>query len=135
MTMVAKVIEFNQEVVRIAPRTPAILGSNEAKWLYNVLIEEANELHVASRNRDLVGCVDALIDSIYFAIGGLYRHGLTEAEILEIFSIVHEANMAKHPGTKNREVKHHLDAVKPKGWVSPEDQIQQVLRRRTTKPN
>src|SRR5690606_19998120 len=125
--MFSRVFDFNANVVGIQPRrlgeiTP---GHPEIEWLVGVLQEEAQELAEAE---SLVDQVDALIDSIIFAMGGLYRLGLTEEQALKCFHAVMDANFEKRSGQKKgREVEGVKDAVKPEGWKGPEARIKEIL--------
>jgi len=129
--MFEKVQEFNLKVVCVpGDRKPGELEPSERDWLINALAEEIGEFADAHNNQDFVGSIDALIDLIYFAMGGLTRLGLRAEVSTEIFNAVHAANMAKASGVKEeRDVTHDLDAVKPEGWVSPEETIAGILEK------
>ena len=118
--------KFNHEIVQIPYRRfPYKLDRNEARWLAHVCEEEVSEFKDAYRAEDLIGQVDALIDLIYFAMGGLTRLGVEPDKALDIFKSVHEANMLKFKGNKGRGS--DLDAVKDKSWVGPEAKIKKIL--------
>lgn len=125
--MLTRVFDFNARVVGVQPRllgtiTPA---DPEIEWLVGVLQEEAQELAEAG---NLVEQVDALVDSIIFAMGGLYRLGLTDEQALKCFHAVMDANFGKKAGQKEgREVEGVKDAVKPEGWKGPEARIKEIL--------
>jgi predicted HAD superfamily Cof-like phosphohydrolase len=120
------VTEFNKKVVKVPDRNVHMLGSLETTWLADRLVEEAHELEVAST---LVDQVDALLDSMYYAIGGLVRAGLTPKQMDNCFRAVHAANMTKHRGTRAFGVKHPegADAVKLDNWEGPENIIRMEL--------
>ena len=115
--MFQKVEEFNLQVVCVpSDRKPGALEENEKNWLVGALTEEIVEFDEAHEHQDFVGCIDALMDSIYFAMGGMTRLGIRAEVSKEIFEAVHEANMKKERGVKaEREVKLDLDAVNQKG--------------------
>jgi predicted HAD superfamily Cof-like phosphohydrolase len=71
--------------------------------------------------------VDALIDLMYFAIGGLVRLGLQPEQMEKCFDVVHSCNMNKTKGRKAREVTSDLDAVKSVDWEGPERRINSIL--------
>lgn len=120
-----RVFLFNEAVVKIARRPLQPLKPQEKDWLVMALREEATEL---SDSTNLVDQVDALIDSIIFATGGLYRLGLTEEQALQCFHAVMDANFEKKAGQKpGRIVGDVADAVKPAGWVGPEERIRGIL--------
>lgn len=125
--MMVKVIEFNRDVLGIHPRPIGMLSSQESSHLHKCLVEEANELSDACRNGDLIGSIDALIDSVYFALGGLYKMGLTPELADEIFAVVHDANMTKRKGVIKSRATGAADAVKPENWVPPEERIGDLL--------
>jgi len=125
--MLTRVFDFNAQVVGIEPRLLGTItpGHPEIEWLVGVLQEEAQELAEAET---LVDQVDALIDSIVFAMGGLYRLGLTKEQALECFHAVMDANFEKKAGQKKgREVEGVKDAIKPEGWKGPEARIKEIL--------
>lgn len=119
---------FNKEVVGIDRNTPRLLERKENEWLCGALREEIEEFLEAYEQRSIVGCVDALIDLIYFASGGLTRMGVSHTQSEKIFDQVHSANMRKKGGAKEgRKVQSDLDAYKPKDWKSPEEAIASIL--------
>lgn len=125
--MFTRVFDFNAQVVGIEPRPLGTITPEhpEMGWLVRVLQEEAQELAEAE---NLVDQVDALIDSIIFAMGGLYRLGLTEEQALKCFHAVMDANFEKKAGQKEgREVEGVKDAIKPEGWKGPEARIKEIL--------
>jgi len=126
MSVFKKVETFNREVIGIKQPKIEALDPETQIWLADCLHEEAQELQEAT---DIVDMIDACIDAIYFAAGGLTRMGFP-AEISELlFDVVHRANMAKHRGVKEaRETKIEADAVKPEDWVPPEGSIRKILQ-------
>jgi predicted HAD superfamily Cof-like phosphohydrolase len=118
--------EFNREVVGIDRDELNLLNKTESDWLIGALHEEIDEFIEAD---ELVDKVDALMDLIYFAAGGLTRMGVTHKQAQDIFDIIHTANMKKAGGVKKgRSVEFELDAHKPEGWLPPEDQMKKILR-------
>ena len=125
--MFDRVFQFNREIVGIGSRQLKAFSEPEKKWMVGVLREEAAELE---SSEDLVDQVDALVDSIIFAVGGLSRLGLTSVEAYQCFSAVMAANFEKKAGSKaGRVVEGVADAVKPTGWVGPEERIKSILAR------
>ncbi len=124
-----KLVEkFNKDIVKIGDRDICALPKDEAKWLVGALEEELREFGVAYDTCDFIGSVDALIDLMYFAMGGLSRMGIPAEASKAIFEAVHNANMEKVKGAKEgREVQSELDATKPEGWECPEGRISKVL--------
>jgi hypothetical protein len=123
--MIPRVFEFNSQVVGIPIRALEALPSEEKRWLIGVLMEEAKELEEAASLPDMV---DALIDSVVFAIGGLYRLGLTPDQAEACFHAVMDANFQKRSGQKpGRSFEGVADAVKPPGWKDPKFLINEIL--------
>lgn len=120
------VYRFNKEVVGVeAPTPPSYLDEATTTWLHDALGEEACELLDA---RALVDQLDALGDSMIFALGGMYRAGLTPDQAEAVLMAIMGANFAKKAGTKeSRAVEGVKDAVKPAGWVGPEPRIRAIL--------
>ena len=125
----AAVIEFNQNILGIEPRKLEPMPENEAKHLVKCLNEEVNDEFMEGQTKgDLVDCVDALIDAMYFALGGLYKMGLSAHQIEACFLAVHQANMEKKKGVvAGRAVEGAVDAIKPAEWKSPEQRIAEIL--------
>lgn len=125
--MFKRVEKFNKEVVLIGDRMMTLPNDPEHIWLMGVIDEEKRELDEAHTNQDYIGYIDALIDNIYFCLGGLVRIGLNEELVEKIFDIVHHCNMEKVKGKKARLIESDDDAIKPDNWVSPEDKIIEIL--------
>ncbi len=117
--------EFNKEIVGIERETPQLLEPKEFDWLIGALKEEVGELEEAT---NLTEQVDALIDLMYFASGGLTRMGIDHTTSRKIFEVVHNANMQKARGKKEgRAIQIDLDASKPEGWKAPDETIRELL--------
>ena len=129
LTEFHQVESFNKSVLNIEPpKERRLLDHDTIKLSHSQLVEEANELLDAHTEHDYIGAVDACIDSIYFAMGILYKLGVTEDQYGAIFEVVNEANMAKVKGkAKGRESHNADDATKPEGWESPEGTIARIL--------
>jgi predicted HAD superfamily Cof-like phosphohydrolase len=125
--MFERVEKFNKEVVKIGDRPMGLLDKSEHLWLVNAIDEEKNELMQAHNQQDYIGYIDALVDNLYFTLGGMVRIGLSPKLVEDIFNAVHECNMTKVKGRKSRVVESDLDATKPEGWVSPEEAIINIL--------
>lgn len=128
MSFPHQVVEFNSKVLKISQRPKGMLAEAEFQISENSLKEEIDEFIEAHQSGDFVGCVDAMIDLMYFANGVLYKMGLTPEEIVKCKTAVHEANMEKKLGVNHRRGDGSAaDAVKPEGWVSPEERIIDIL--------
>jgi len=126
---VCQVIEFNKHVIGVKDREITPLSAPEARFTYKALLEESEEFNEAFEMGDIIGCVDALIDIQVFAIGALFKMGLDESHITRCMNAVCDANAQKHGGhlNKARSESAVTDAVKPEGWVGPEERIANVL--------
>lgn len=122
------IVDFNQNILGIAQRQPAMLNESEFKISMKCLREEVSEFAEAHFQGDFIGCIDAIVDLRYFAVGVLYKLGLTAEQIEQIDQAVHDANMQKKLGKKaGRGDGVAADAVKPEGWISPEERIAAIL--------
>jgi predicted HAD superfamily Cof-like phosphohydrolase len=128
--MINSIVEFNEKVLGIVGRPLDFLSYDEINYLDKAILEERNELLMAHGNGDLAGVVDAILDLCYFAIGGLHRMGLTPEEIGKCFQTIHASNMLKKTGTQLKRGGKAIDAVKPPGWVPPEEVIAKILKRK-----
>lgn len=126
-TFVRDVIEFNRDLLGIAQRQVQLLTTEEHTHLNMALQEELKEFNDAVMQGQIVESVDALIDLMYFAVGGLWKHGLTHAQIVKSMQAVHAANMQKRKGKIAKRYTGAADAVKPENWVSPEVRIADIL--------
>jgi predicted HAD superfamily Cof-like phosphohydrolase len=69
------VYAFNQDLLKVAPSPfPRSLTREESLYARSCILEESDEL---SESFDIVSQVDALIDTLYFSLGHLYRLGLS----------------------------------------------------------
>lgn len=128
-SFVKNVVEFNKKVLGIKQRKLGLLSMSETLITNQALAEELEEFGTACDDRDLVGCIDALIDLQYFAVGAMYKMGMTSAQIEKCMSAVHQANMTKRKGVnKKRGDGKAADAVKPTGWTAPEERIKKIMR-------
>lgn len=122
-----KVSEFNKKVLDVhhEHRSYSLAPRQELEHLYKQLQEEVDEYRIASLvDADYVETIDALIDLIYFAMGGLIRNGLSPDDFKNVFEIIHSANMRKDPGiVHKRATEGVLDAVKPEDWEPPNQQL------------
>lgn len=125
--MVNSVIRFNQQVLDIQPRELGVMVEGEANATVKALVEESQEFADAYHDQDILGQVDALIDSIYFAIGGLYKMGLSGVQIDAAFEAVHQCNMKKKLGIVEKRNNPLGDAVKPQDWSGPEEALAEIL--------
>lgn len=126
LDIVWRVFKFNRMIGAGKSEVPGQIGPSTKEWLTKALEEELQEFREANTPED---SVDALIDLIIFACGGLYRAGMTPDQAKACFTAVLDANDAKKAGVKqNRAVAGVADAVKPTGWVDPKNTIALLLK-------
>ena len=75
------------------------------------------------RDPDLVLAVDGICDLVYVAYGAAEAIGI---DVEPFFDVVHAANMKKTGAPKKGEP--WKPGAKPPGWVSPDAEIQRLLR-------
>ena len=127
--MISQVCEFNRTILGIEQRPIGFMPDQEVEHLVKAMYEEVEEFHDGTSNGDLIGAIDGLCDLIYFAMGGLWKMGLTPEVASEIFTAIHEANMTKRKGVIARRDTGAPDAIKPADWVPPEARIAEILDR------
>ena len=115
-----QVSNFNRDIIGYTfPPKPTKLPSTVKELLLIQLREEIDELE---NSNTLTDEVDALIDLIYFAFGGLYKQGIEEDTFGALHTIVHNCNMTKVAGKKASRGYDGTaqDAVKPANFIPPE---------------
>lgn len=126
--MVANIFAFNRDLLGVKNREKALLSQKELDYAIKAAVEETMEFKDAHETQDFISAVDAVCDLLYFGIGFLARMGLSEEEVRQCMQVVHEANMQKKLGVQEKRGGEGVaDAVKPTGWVGPEERIAEVL--------
>ena len=127
--MIKSIYEFNTQLLGVQTGTPHLLNKSEFDWLIVALNEEIQEFTESHEKGDMVGCVDGLLDLAYFAVGACTRMGLTQKQIEQCFSFIHNANMMKKQGQKDTRPTDGTvaDAIKPTNWKAPEEQMKLEL--------
>lgn len=127
MEFINAVVDFNKEILGIQQRIVRGMPEKEQEITLKCLAEELAELKQAIDNASIVDQVDAIVDLVYFAFGALYKIGLTPEQINACCMAVHNANMSKKRGVNAKRATGAADAIKPEGWVSPEERISKIL--------
>lgn len=126
--MIRDIFQFNRDVLKLpAPSEPRLLDEKTLKISVKCLREEVEELETAHEVIDYVGAVDAVLDNIYFAVGILYKLGLTEDQVDRCMETVHSCNMRKKLGINAKRDTGAADAVKPSDWEGPEERIARII--------
>jgi predicted HAD superfamily Cof-like phosphohydrolase len=107
------------------PELPGLINQEWCLERFRFLNEEADEFYKAAMSADMVGAVDGLLDDIYVALGTLWQMGLSNDTLQECWRAVQNANMRKVRGIGPRGMK--VDAIKPKGWYGPEQDIAKAI--------
>lgn len=129
--MIRSVIEFNHDILGIEKRSLGPMPVAEMEHLIKSLHEEVDEFEEACSDGDFIKQIDSLLDGIYFALGGLYKMGLTAEMVDDIFAAIHAANLRKKKGVVARRDTGAPDAIKPDDWISPDERIARILDRHT----
>lgn len=96
MNFIEQIVNFNQEILNVEQRTQALLPANEAQISIESLIEEAQELRDAFGEKDFIKAVDAVADTLFFAVGVLYKFGLTSNQIANVILSQYNGRL-EHP--------------------------------------
>ena len=120
-----QVTQFNSEILGIDRQEVNMIPGDEAGDLWEFITEELGEFLEAETVAEEV---DALLDIIYFAVGGLAKAGLSPRQMHYCMTAVHEANMTKSLGRKDsRPDIQGTDAKKPDDFVDPNETIAEIL--------
>lgn len=119
------IFTFNEEIIGLGDVELNPLTVQQFEWMTKFIQEELTEFHDAFNAQDLVGMVDAIGDLIYGAMGAFKKMGLKREHVRQVFAAIHAANMTKKRGNKGRGSDE--DAVKPEGFVPPEEAISDIL--------
>lgn len=123
MNVSEKVLEFRIKLGLPVSPEPRMLTAEEASFYARFVMEELSEFLKAHESKDMAEAADAVVDLIYVMVGCAHHMGLP---FNTLFNLVHNANMLKEPGETKRGIK--ADAIKPNGWVPPEEQIRKLLQ-------
>lgn len=101
--------------------TPVLITPERAKARYAWLQEEIDEFLEA---KTIAEQADAMIDTIYFAVGTMVEMGVTPQEL---FEIVQNANMAKLWPDGKPHYNEINKVIKPEGWEDPEPKLLEAI--------
>lgn len=100
---------------------PTLMGPERAQARYTWLQEEIDEFLEAE---DIVEQADAMIDTIYFALGTLVELGIKPEAL---FNIVQGANMAKVWSDGKPRFNDMGKVIKPQGWQDPHEKLKATI--------
>lgn len=104
---------------------PTLLTYERALKRYKWMLEEINEFLEASKNQDIVEQADAMIDTMYFALGTLVEMGVKPDKL---FYIVQEANMSKLFSDGKPHYNEMGKVIKPDGWQDPHKKLELAIK-------
>lgn len=120
-----EVKKFHEAFGHPVAERPTVLSMDRAEKRYAWMLEEINEFMEATKNEDIVEQADAMIDTIYFALGTLVEMGVSPDKL---FYIVQEANMSK---LWSDGMPHYNDVgkvIKPEGWQDPHTKLELAIK-------
>lgn len=121
-----KVKEFHQKFGHPVSSSPVSLTVERAKKRYTWMMEEINEFLEAAKQQDIVEQADAMIDTIYFALGTLVEMGIKPDKL---FNIVQEANMSKLWSDGKPHYNEMGKTIKPSTWVDPHPKLEEAINK------
>lgn len=126
--MINDIFEFHNKFNFIKPHQPSLLPNDLRDFRIKFMQEELDEFIDAHRKGDLAGCLDALVDLTYVALGTAF---LMNLPFEPAWDAVHKANMLKVRAERAADSKRGtpFDVVKPPGWVPPD--IQSIIEEYT----
>lgn len=122
--MLNDIHQFHTHFKLPRPNAPSLLTPELKDFRIRFMQEELDEFIVAHNKQDLAGCLDALVDLVYVALGTAW---LMNLPFDKAWTAVQKANMSKvraeRPGDSKRGTS--FDVIKPPGWQAPD--IQAVI--------
>ena len=100
---------------------PVLMGKERAKARYTWMLEEIDEFLEAD---SIVEQADAMIDTIYFALGTLVEMGVKPEAL---FEIVQHANMSKLWDDGLPHYNEMGKTIKPEGWQDPHEKLKEAI--------
>lgn len=116
-----KVKEFHQKFNHPVSERPVLLSAERVQKRYKWMKEEIDEFNAAN---SIVDQADAMIDVIYFALGTLVEMGIPPANL---FSIVHEANIAKLWEDGLPHYDEDGKTIKSPKWKDPSPALKEII--------
>ena len=120
-----EVRQFHQAFGHPISDIPVSLTVERAQKRYAWMLEEINEFLDAAKAQDIVEQADAMIDTIYFALGTLVEMGVQPGIL---FDIVQNANMSKLWPDGKPHYNEMGKVIKPEGWEDPHPRLQLVIK-------
>lgn len=118
--------DFHKAFGHPVSESPKFMQPERACKRYKWMKEEIDEFITATEDGDIYEQVDAMIDTIYFALGTLVEIGVNPEPI---FNIVQKANMSKLWDDGKPRYNEDGKVIKPKGWIDPHESIKREIDR------
>lgn len=115
---------FHEKFGHPIGKKPRGMELERAKKRYNWMLEEINEFIDAVKKDDIVEEADAMIDTIYFALGTLVEMGI-RPDVL--FDIVQQANMDKLWEDGKPHYASDGKTIKPSTWQDPHEKLRTAI--------
>lgn len=122
-----KVREFHQRFGAPVEDEPKCLPKDRRQFRSRLLMEEIQEFQAAETIEEQA---DAMIDTIYLALGTLVEMGIRPEKL---FNIVHQANMQKLWADGKPRYEKNGKVMKPPSWKNPEPLLYQEIMRQKGK--
>ena len=92
MNMTDMVREFHRAFLVDCPERPTVPGWKIKDLRYDLICEEAEELHASDTSLE---ALDAIADLLYVVHGAALAYGFTGGQVEAAFAEVHRSNMSK----------------------------------------
>lgn len=122
-----KVRDFHRRFGAPVVEDPQRLSKSRRQFRATLLLEEIQEFQDAETIEDQA---DAMIDTIYLALGTLVEMGIRPEKL---FDIVHDANMSKLWEDGKPRYREDGKVMKPPTWKNPEPLLHQEIIRQKRK--
>lgn len=118
-----QVKEFHDKFDHPVSETPVLMTKERAEKRYKWMLEEIDEFLEAE---DITEQADAMIDTIYFALGTLVEMGVKPEPL---FDIVQHANMSKLWDDGLPHYNKDGKTIKPAGWEDPHSKLKEAINK------
>lgn len=120
--MTRKEVEFASKMVldEVMELMATVHPAEESKRLLKTFIETSRDLEQTPNEEDVLPeQADAMVDILYYIMNAACKKGIN---IEEVFTRVHEANMAKRDPSTGKFIIRESDGkiMKPPGWTPPD---------------
>lgn len=113
--------DFHEKFDHPVADTPKFMDQERAQKRYKWMLEEIDEFLEAD---DITEQADAMIDTIYFALGTLVEMGIQPDPL---FEIVQHANMSKLWEDGKPHYNKDGKTIKPAGWEDPHNKLEETI--------